>query len=307
MPSSPVIDVHAHYIPPPAYDDLDKRPPDTPYWRGDMSDLDVRLEDMDRMGVDIQMLSPWQGFFSRNAAVASRFNDLVAAAVARHPGRFLGIATVPMGEPETVEAELTRAVRELDMRGVIAGTNIHGKMLDEPQFESLFATAESLDVPVFLHPAYPLGSDRLDHEFALDNLIGFLTDTATAAAHLTFSGLMDRHPNLIVYLSHGGGSMPALRGRWRHGYDCGRVTAELRHPPLDILGRFWMDSLTHSDDVLADLTDWPGSSQIMLGTDYPYDMGDLDAPSTIRGNPGLSDTARQAILSDNAARLFRVT
>ena len=148
-----VIDVHAHHVPESLLDLTTGLVQSRQV--GAMTDLDERIADMTGMGVDVQIISPWMGFFARDLAVARRHNDALAESVSKHPTRFRGLAAVPMAEPEQAPAELERAVRELGMCGVEIGTAVLGKNLDEPEFGPLFRKVEELGVPMFIHPRQP--------------------------------------------------------------------------------------------------------------------------------------------------------
>jgi aminocarboxymuconate-semialdehyde decarboxylase len=227
----------------------------------------------------------------------------MAAAVQARPESFLGLAAVPMAEPEAAPAEIERAINELGLHGVEIGTNVLGNNLDDPALLPVFEKVAELGVPMFIHPLNVLGGDRLAR-YQLDNLIGNVTDTAVAAASLIFGGVIARFPDLKVYLSHGGGSCPYVRGRWDHGWRVRQMDSAIDHPPSDYLRGFYYDALTHSPDALAFLVAWAGASHVMLGTDYPFDMGDSSPVATIEANPALSDADKAAILGESAAALF---
>jgi aminocarboxymuconate-semialdehyde decarboxylase len=296
------IDVHAHHTP---ADCVALLPGGLPLAHivGDMSDQTRRLADMDRAGVDVQVLSPFLGFLSRDLSIARQHNDAMAAAVDAHPERFIGLAAAPMAEPEAAPDEIERAIKDLGLHGVEMGTNVLGKNLDDPAFAPVFDRLAALDVPVFLHPLNVLGPDRLA-SYSLDNLIGNVTDTAVAAASLIFGGVMERLPNLKVYLAHGGGSCPFVRGRWDHGWRARANESRIKQPPSAYLARLYFDALTHSPDALAFLVAWAGADHVMMGTDYPFDMGDASPVETIEANAALSVEQKRAILGESAASLF---
>jgi aminocarboxymuconate-semialdehyde decarboxylase len=163
-----------------------------------------------------------------------------------------------------------------------------------------------LDVPVFIHPSNVLGGDRL-RRYHLQNLIGNPSDTAVAAASLIFGGVLKEFPRLKFYLAHGGGSCPLLRGRWDHGW---RVRPEARanieRPPHDYFRLLHFDSLVHSVPALNFLAETVGAERVMMGTDYPFDMGDRDPVKTIASLPHLSDNQKEMIFGGNAAALFKI-
>jgi aminocarboxymuconate-semialdehyde decarboxylase len=272
-------------------------------------DIDLRLREMDASGVDLQALSvpPFGYFYSlaaRTAAdFAGRLNDGIAAVVRGHPERFIGLATVPLQDTDLAVAELVRAVEQLGMRGVEISSNVAGENLDTARLRPFFARVEQLGVPIFIHPHAVAAADRL-RDYYLTNLIGNPLDTSIAAARLIFGGVLERFPRLNVYLAHGGGNTPYICGRWQHGWE---VRPEpkllLQQPPMEFVRRFWFDTITHSQPALRYLVQTFGSDHVLLGTDYPFDMGDTHPVETVDALD-LSPEERQQILGASAARLF---
>jgi aminocarboxymuconate-semialdehyde decarboxylase len=178
--------------------------------------------------------------------------------------------------------------------------------LDDASLAPFYAKVQELDVAVFIHPLTVLGAERL-RRFHLGNLIGNPTEDAVAAASLIFGGVLKEFPRLKFYIAHGGGSCPFLRGRWEHGW---RVRPEARikidRPPSEYFSLLYFDSLTHSGPALNYLVETVGPERVMLGTDYPYDMSDVDPLKTIASLPHLTDMQRDMIYGDNAAALFKI-
>ncbi|MPY75657.1 MAG: amidohydrolase family protein [Alphaproteobacteria bacterium] len=277
-----------------------------------MNSVEVRLADMDRMGVDIQAVSPAPGQFfywtppdvGREASMA--INDHLAKIVADHPDRFVALGAVPLQDADMATAELERCVKKLGMRGVEIGTNVDGKELSEKRLDKFFAKAEELDIVIFMHPSGFTQPDRFfNHYFT--NLIGNPLDTTVAIGHLIFDGVMDRHPGLKICAAHGGGYAGAYPGRFDHGYharaDCREHIAS---PPSTYLKRFYFDTMVFEPDQLAFLIEKHGSDHILLGTDYPYDMGHYDPHDLIGRVPDIGDEDRRRIKGLNAARLLKI-
>ncbi len=270
-----------------------------------------RLADMEAQGIDFQVLSApphlflYRGDGADMAPVFSRINDVLADVAKSHPDRFVAIADVPLQAPELAARELERAVRDLDMRGVEICSNIDGRNLDDPAFGPFWAKMQELDVPAFIHPSTVLGADRL-RSYYLVNLIGNPTDTAVAAS-LIFGGVLKEFPRLRFYLAHGGGSCPYIRGRWDHGW---RVRPEgkvkIEQPPSEYFDRLYFDSLVHDVPALNYLVDTVGVERVMLGTDYPFDMGDYDSVRRIASLPHRSSAEKALVRGRNAAALFRI-
>ena len=326
----PVIDVHTHILAEDTIRLLQKEAPSIglklqpldaesallevagvpyrPFPRGGF-DNDRRLQDMRTTGIDIQVLSatPQTYLYNQEAALtcatAALQNDQIAAVIAKHPGRFLGIATLPMQAPEAAAAELRRAMRTQGLRGAMIGSNINGKNLDDPSLEPFWSEAEALGAFVFIHPVGVAGADRLK-AYYLVNLIGNPVDTTIAAASLVFGGVLERHPRLKICLAHGGGFVPYQGGRWVHGW---KVRPEpqqiLKQSPERHLARFVYDTITHSDESLEFLVQTAGAGRVLLGSDYPYDMGLYDGAERVRALP-ISDSEKSDILGGRAASLL---
>jgi aminocarboxymuconate-semialdehyde decarboxylase len=274
------------------------------YW-----DLGLRLKAMNRTGVGVQALSltaPMVYFAAPPLALrlARAFNDALAEAHRAHPERFVGCATLPMQDPAAALAELDRAARLPGVRAVYLGTNVGGRELSDPGFTDVFARCQELRLPVLLHPLTVVGHDRL-RPFYLNNLLGNPFDTAIAAAHLVFGGVLDRFPRLQICLPHGGGALPAVAGRLQHGQ---RVRAEARNrarrPFTAYLRRFTYDTITHSPATLQHLLATVGADRVMVGSDFCFDMGyERPCDMVVRRLP-LTRADQSRILRGNAARLL---
>ena len=282
-----------------------------PFPRGGF-DIAHRLRDMDAAGVDVQVLSATPQTYlykqeaSLGAATSAIQNDQIAKVIAAHPTRFMGIATLPMQDPKRAADELKRAVTGLGLRGTMIGSNIMGKNLDDPGFEPLWATAEELNAFVFVHPNNVAGADRLK-SYYLGNLIGNPLDTTIAAACLVFGGVLDRHPKLKVCLAHGGGFVPYQAGRWEHGWAVRpEPKVNVKQQPRNIIGRFFYDTILHSGQSLQFMIAQAGAGRVLLGSDYPYDMGMMDCVAHVRGLT-IADTDKAAILGGRAEALLAVT
>jgi aminocarboxymuconate-semialdehyde decarboxylase len=322
------VDVHAHAVlevslgaAGPAGPELGTAPDGTPFYRvGDyvlrgvryrdspFMDPDLRLAAMDAAGIDVQLLSPnpltYFGNLDPDAAVtfARTHNDALAELVGKHPDRLLGAAQLPVQDIAASMAEARRAVRELGLVAVYLDTDPAGRTLDDPELDPLYEELVSLDVPLFVHPT-PLGVDgpaddwRL-RRFDLDLLLGFARDETLAVAALVFGGVLERHPGLDVCVSHGGGAMPFLAGRFSRALQV-RPWAEeaLRERGFEhYYRRLWFDTHVHDPAALDLLVRQVGTDRLVFGTNFAgWDSGAHD---------GTGDLA--ATLSDNAARLLRL-
>lgn len=274
-------------------------------------DIPRRLRDMDATGVDVQVLSatPQTYLYGTDAAlgvtVAAIQNDQIASHIAAHPDRFMGIATLPMQAPERAADELNRAMTKLGLKGTMFASNIMGKNLDDPSFEPLWATAAALDAFVFIHPNNVAGADRLK-SYYLQNLIGNPVDTTIAAACLLFGGVLDRYPNLKICLAHGGGFTPYQAARWEHGWAVRpEPKKNIKAQPVNVARRFIYDTILHSDKTLEAMIGLTGIDNVVLGSDYPYDMAMMDCVAHVRAL-NISDEDKASILSGRAERLLKV-
>jgi aminocarboxymuconate-semialdehyde decarboxylase len=272
-------------------------------------DIAHRLRDMDEASVDVQVLSATPQTYLHNqdaaltVATAAIQNDQIAKHIAAHPDRFMGIATLPMQAPERAADELKRAMTKLGLRGAMIGSHVYEKNLDDPSFEPLWATAEELGAFMFIHPVNVAGADRLK-SYYLQNLIGNPLDTTIAAACLVFGGVLDRHPKLKIMLAHGGGFTPYQAARWEHGWAV-RPEPKKNVPvqPKNIAKRFMYDTILHSDKTLEMMIALVGADHVLLGSDYPYDMGMMDCVKHVRSLK-ISDADKATILGGHAETLL---
>ena len=269
-----------------------------------------RLAEMDAAGIDIQVISPAPNHYCYWAdeelglALARSVNDHLAGVAASHPERLMAFATVPMQSPRSAVAELQRCVRELGMRGVEISSNVNGEELADPRFHPFFAAAEELGVVVFIHPSGFTGGERLSH-YHLNNVIGNPLDTTVALSHLIFSGTLDRFSGLKLLLAHGGGWMPAYSGRFDHAHHARGDCRHCQHPPSHYLRRTFFDTVVFDPEQLRYLVRRFGASQLLAGTDFPYDMEEGELIDFVH-RAGLTETETWDILGMNAARLLGI-
>jgi len=278
--------------------------------RSSFTDLAARRREMDRLGVQVHALSltlpmvDWaDGELGLRLARAN--NDAIAEAHAGAPDRFVGLAALPLQDPPRALQELERVARLPAFRGVYLGTNIAGRDLAQEAFIPVYERIQELRWPLFLHPYNTLGGSRLA-PFYLHNLLGNPFDTATAAAHLVFGGVLDRLPRLSICLPHGGGAWPFLAGRLARGWKKVAACRVVKRSPLAYLRRFTYDTITHHDPTLRFLIQLVGARHVMLGSDYCFDLG-YDRPvEVVTRLKGLTKTDRAQILAGNARRLLRL-
>jgi aminocarboxymuconate-semialdehyde decarboxylase len=278
--------------------------------RPKMDAVEVRIADMDAMGVDIQAvsLSPYQLFHWAEKDLATRafqtINDDLAKVVADHPDRFVALGAIPMQDPAQALAELKRCAAELGFRGIEMATHIEGVEISSPEYGRFWEEVEQLGLTVFLHPTGFTDPARLmDHYFV--NTIGHPLEETICAGRLIFDGVMERHPGLKFVFAHGGGFLPLYWGRFDHAYHAREdVRQKLPKPPSEYLAMFHFDTMVFDPRQLGYLIDRYGADHVLLGTDYPYDMGETDPLGLLDEVGGLSDADRSLIAGGNAARLL---
>lgn len=307
---SPVIDVHAHLLPPSlltpdALPDLDLTTlPEPPM---SLLDTERRLREMDAAGVDRQVVSPWielapDGLEPRAAVEhVRRVNDALAVEVGRHPNRLVGMAMLPQCGGDQAARELDRAVRELGMCGALLTTSGVGLSLADPGMEPLWTVAERLNGLLMPHPRRPVEAERTRHEY-IGDLAGTPLEGTLAVLGLLRSGVLDRHPALRMCVVHGGGALPVLAGRiealWALSGAAGGA------PPAALLSRLYFDTLTHDDRALAFLAEVVGPDRLLLGTDYPFATGDPSAAERVIRWAGADLATRDGVLGGTLSDLL---
>lgn len=274
-------------------------------------DLDRRFRDLEKWGVDLQVVCnvPHTFLYEADASLAGEMaimqNDAIAAFVAANPTRFAGLATVPMQTPAAAATELRRAMTQKGLRGLHLGSNIAGKNLDDPALDEVWTVANELQAFVLVHPHKIAAGSRLEGYY-LKNLIGNPLETTIAGASLVFGGVIERFPDISFCLVHAGGFVPYQLGRFRHGWDVrSEPRLRLRGTPEESISRLYYDTITHNDRALEYLIAVAGAERVLYGSDYPFDMADDEGPARVQRMPAC-DQDRQNMLSLNAQRLLRL-
>lgn len=274
-----------------------------------LTDVSARLASMDAQGVDVQWVSaspnhfyPWapEGLAVWTAMEANR---LVAAHVAQAPDRLVGLGLVPLQHPERVVEYLDDAVLGRGLAGVEISSFAGDVELSDARLEPFWARAAELGAVIFLHPFGCSLDERLDR-FYLSNTVGQPTENAVALSHLIFAGVLDRHPDLKIVAAHGGGYLPFAIGRSDRAWSVRPEAQRCAHAPSSYLKKIWFDTVVHDPAALRHLVDVAGPSRVVLGSDYPFDMG-LDDPVAFVRGAGLSVDVTESILGGNAATLLQ--
>ncbi len=279
-----------------------------------LSTIETRLKDMDRMGIDMQAVSPApnQTYYwtdpELGASLARKVNDRLAEIVATWPDRFVALGTVPLQNVDLALAELEHCRTKLGLRGVEVNPSVNGMDLTDPRLnlEKFFARAQDLDAVIFMHPiGFTQGERLVDHYF--NNVIGNPMETTIAASHLIFDGVMQRNPKLKIVLPHAGGYLAHYWARMDHAHrarpDCRTV---IKKAPSSYLRKMYFDTICFDPKMLRHMIDQYGAGHVLLGTDYPYDMGEENPVGLIASVPRLKRAERAMIEGGNAARLLKI-
>src|SRR5438477_7946711 len=294
------FDLHTHYYPTIYFDRIRDLPSDCSFdkspsgqtiitYRGarffgvtpPMTDVAKRLEDMDRVGIDVEVvsLSTPNVFFAdaqHQPEIARIVNDAYAELIAQHPNRFKGFASIPMDDPGAALKELHRAIDELKMNGVILLSNIAGKPLTSPQYRSFFEEANRMKLCILLHPMLPANTEPF-REYVLGPIVGFMFDTTLAVARMCFDGMLREFPDIRWIVAHLGGAVPYLMERmdsgWRDFSECREQIDEL---PSVYLKRLYYDTVNFNPHMLNMVREMIGANRMVMGSDYPQLLGSID-------------------------------
>jgi aminocarboxymuconate-semialdehyde decarboxylase len=280
-----------------------------------LTDVTVRLAAMDAAGVDVQLVSPSPSHYHywaepRPAERVCRLaNEGTAAHCAKAPDRLYGLGLVPLQHPDLAVALLDHALDQ-GLRGVELSSHAPGPggtravELSDPRLTPFWARAEEAGALVFLHPFGCTLDERLD-QWYLSNTVGQPTENAVALSHLIFSGVLDRHPGLKLIAAHGGGYLPTHIGRSDHAWGARPDARDCAREPSSYLKQLYFDSLVHDPHVLRELVRAAGADRVLLGSDFPFDMGSEDPLGALRA-ADLPDPDFHAVRGENAAALLNL-
>ncbi|MFN4121982.1 MAG: amidohydrolase family protein [Flavobacteriales bacterium] len=271
-------------------------------------DPNQRMRECDAHGVTMQVLSTIPVLFSYWAKAADAYdisrylNDHIAEIVRCYPNRFFGLGTVPLQDSALAVKELERCVQQLGLQGVQIGSNVNRKNLHEQEFEPFWAAAESLGAAIFIHPWEMMGQEDMQR-YWLPWLVGMPAETSRAICSILFGGILEKFPRLRLCFAHGGGSFPSTFGRIEHGYHCRPDLVQIDNQvnPRNYIGKIYFDSLVHDPMMLDYLIRFAGEDMVMLGSDYPFPLGE-DIPGALIKAHISDQILRNKLLSQNALK-----
>jgi predicted TIM-barrel fold metal-dependent hydrolase len=268
----------------------------------------AKLAAMDAAGIGMTVLSindPGPERFGTDGLKSARMaNDFIASVVREHPGRFVGLAFLPFQDMKAAQTELARCVEKLRAKGIYLCSNINGEFPDEPGYRTLFKWAEQLDLPVVMHPAYPVTYEQTK-EYQLTAGLGLMFYTSIALARIILAGVLEQHPGLKLICPHVGGALPYLIGRLDHQTQVlGRGAENIKKPPSEYLKQVYFDTVSPSHLAIKYCFDLVGADHLLYGSDHPWVQPSLIAEHIKRLHLPAED--QRKILCENARELFKL-
>ena len=322
------FDLHTHYYPPVYFDKIRDLPSEFSFghspsgqtiitYRGarffgvtpPMTDVNKRLEDMDRVGIDVEVvsLSTPNVFFTdaeHQPEIARMVNDAYAELTAGHSARFKGFASIPMDDPDAALKELDRAINELKLNGVILLSNIGGNPLTSPQYRPFFEEANRMRLCILLHPMLPANTDPF-REYVLGPIVGFMFDTPLAVARMCYDGMFKDFPDIRWIVGHLGGAVPYLMERMDNGYrDFVECRAKIDELPSVYLKRIYYDTVNFNPHMLMMVRNMMGANQMVLGSDYPHLLGSIDRAVSSIENLDVAEAEKKRIFEGTALSIL---
>ncbi len=266
------------------------------------------LNEMKKSGVDAVLLCPWVSLVRYEATPEESLgacqvqNDALSSLIKKYPKKIAALGMIPLQDVALAIKELERLMKS-GLKGVEIGTHVNGVYPGDARFRPFWEACESLDAFVFIHPVEGGGRAEL-RDYYMWNVIGNPMETSVAAGHLILSGVMEAFPRLKILLAHGGGALPYLHGRLDRGFkQRPEINKVISKPPTEYLKQFYFDTITHDPVILKNLVDLVGADHVLLGSDYPFDMGNENPVELVR-SANLGTENEKKILGGNASQLL---
>ena len=322
------LDLHTHYYPPIYFDKIRELPSEFSFdkspsgqtiitYRGarffgvtpPMTDVAQRIADMDRVGIDVEVvsLSTPNVFFAnaqRQPEIARIVNDAYAELIAKHPARFKAFASIPMDAPVEALKELHRAINDLKLNGVILLSNIGGQPLTSPVYRPFFEEANRMKLCILLHPMLPANADPF-REYVLGPIVGFMFDTTLAVARMCFDGMFRDLPDIRWIVAHLGGAVPYLMERMDNGWrDFAECRAKIDELPSTYLKRLYYDTVNFNQHMLTMVREMIGADHMVMGSDYPHLLGSIDRSVSSIENLDIPQAEKHRIFEGTALSIL---
>ncbi len=322
------LDLHTHYYPQIYFERIKELPSEFSFdkspsgqtiitYRGarffgvtpPMTDVAQRLDDMDRVGIDVEVLSlsTPNVFFtdaSHQPEIACMVNDAYAEVIAKYPSRFKAFASIPMDNPDAALKELHRVLDELKLNGVILLSNIGGRPLTSPEYRPFFEEANRIKLCILLHPMLPANTDPF-REYVLGPIVGFIFDTTLAVARMCFDGMFRELPDIRWIIAHLGGAVPYLMERMDNGWrDFPECRAKIDELPSAYLKRLYYDTVNFNPHMLMMARDMLGADHMVMGSDYPHLLGSIDRAVSSIQTLNISEVEKQRIFAGTALSIL---
>jgi aminocarboxymuconate-semialdehyde decarboxylase len=267
-------------------------------------EAEERIEEYKQFNTQVQVVCTIPVMFSYWAksldclALSEFLNDHIGKLVEKYPRQYIGLGTVPMQDAELAVKELER-FREIGLVGLQIGSNINDENLNEERFYPIFEACERLNLAVMVHPWNMMGEKHMQR-YWLPWLVGMPAETSRAICSMIFGGIFEKLPKLRVMFAHAGGSFLPTIGRIEHGFDCrpDLVAIDNNFNPRNYISKFWVDSITHDPLILEYVLKLQGSKKVMLGSDYPFPLGDLEIGKFIE-EMNLSEQVKEDIFCNS--------
>ena len=322
------LDLHTHYYPPIYFDKIRELPSEFSFakstsgqtiitYRGarffgvtpPMTDVAQRIADMDRVGIDVEVvsLSTPNVFFAdaqRQPEIARIVNDAYAELIAKHPARFKAFASIPMDAPDEALKELHRAINDLKLNGVILLSNIGGQPLTSPVYRPFFEEANRMKLCILLHPMLPANADPF-REYVLGPIVGFMFDTTLAVARMCFDGVFRNLPDIRWIVAHLGGAVPYLMERMDNGWrDFAECRAKIDDLPSTYLRSLYYDTVNFNPHMLTMVREMIGADHMVMGSDYPHLLGSIDRSVSSIENLDIPQAEKDRIFEGTALSIL---